>query len=120
LLRIVQIVSFRYAGATESGKDLFMTSTLAALLFSVASALPPLAQPTSELAMPSKGRVVVECLIAPEGALTDCLVVEETPVGHGLGARALEASAKLKMDSQFVGDTPTSGARVRIPFSFKL
>ena len=64
--------------------------------------------------------MVVECLVAPEGALTDCLVVEETPVGHGLGARALEASAKLKMDAKSVGDTSVSGARVRIPFSFKL
>jgi TonB family protein len=120
LLWIVQIVSFRHAGATESGKDLNMTSTLAALLFTVATALPPLPQAPSELAAPPKGRVVVECLVAPEGALTDCLVIEETPVGHGLGARALEASAKLKMDSQFVGDTPVSGARVRIPFDFKL
>lgn len=97
-----------------------MTSTLAALLFTAATALPPFAQTPSGLAMPAEGRVVVECLVAPEGALTDCLVVEETPVGHGLGARALEASAKLKMEDKNVGDTAVSGARVRIPFSFKL
>ena len=98
-----------------------MTSTLAAILFTAATPLPPLVQAPSELAVvPPQGRVVVECLVAPEGALTDCLVVEETPAGHGLGARALEASAKLKMDSKFVGDMSVSGARVRIPFSFKL
>ena len=97
-----------------------MTSTLAAMLITAVTALSPLAQTPSGLATPTEGRVVVECLVAPEGALTDCLVVEETPVGHGLGARALEASAKLKMDAKSVGDTSVSGARVRIPFSFKL
>jgi TonB family protein len=97
-----------------------MTSTLAVILFTAAATLPPLAKAPTEIAVPSEGRVVVECLVAPEGALTDCLVLEETPVGHGLGARALEASAKLKMDSKFVGDTSVNGARVRIPFSFKL
>jgi TonB family protein len=97
-----------------------MTSTLAAILFTAAAALPPLDQAPAGLTIPTEGRVVVECLVAPEGALTDCLVVEETPIGHGLGARALEASAKLKMDAKSVGDTSVSGARVRIPFSFKL
>jgi TonB family protein len=97
-----------------------MTSTLAALLFTTVTALPSLAQAPSDLAVPPKGRVVVECLVASEGALSDCLVVEETPAGHGLGARALEASAKLKMDAKSVDGVATSGARVRIPFSFKL
>jgi TonB family protein len=120
LLRILRTVSFRRTGAIESGEDQIMTSTLAALLFTTVTALPPLAQTPSGLATPTEGRVVVECLVAPEGALTDCLVVEETPVGHGLGERALAASAKLKMDAKSVGDTPVSGARVRIPFSFKL
>ena len=102
------------------GKNLYMTSTLAALLFTATTALSPLAQSPSAFGTPAEGRVVVECLVAPEGALTDCLVVEETPVGHGLGARALEASAKLKMEAKAVGDTSVNGARVRIPFSFKL
>lgn len=99
-----------------------MTSTLAAILFTAATGLSPLPQASAGLALgtPTEGRVVVECLVAPEGALTDCLVVEETPVGHGLGERALEASAKLKMDAKTVGDTSVTGARVRIPFSFKL
>ena len=55
-----------------------------------------------------------------EGKLVLGCRVEETPVGHGLGERALAASAQLKMDAKSVGDTPVSGARVRIPFSFKL
>ena len=56
-----------------------MTSTLAAMLITAVTALSPLAQTSSGLAIPTEGRVVVECLVAPEGALTDCLVVEETP-----------------------------------------
>jgi TonB family protein len=95
-----------------------MTSALAAILFTAIASLQPLTP--APTAVPTEGRVVVECLVAPEGALTDCLVVEETPAGHGLGARALEASSKLKMDAKSVGDTSTSGARVRIPFNFKL
>ena len=101
-----------------------MTSALAAvLMFTAALSAPPIApapDAISALAGPTEGKVVVECLVAPEGSLTDCLVVEETPAGRGLGARALQESAKLKMDAQTVAAMSASGARVRIPFTFKL
>jgi TonB family protein len=82
----------------------------AVLLSASASA----AVPRDASPQPSVGRVVVECLVAPQGALTDCLVVEETPAGRGLGQRALEEAAKLTMDA------PVAGARVRVPFSYRL
>jgi TonB family protein len=81
------------------------------------------AQPAPGLALaqqPTSGRVVLECIVAEQGALTDCLVVEETPPGHGLAQRALEASAKLKMDVPTVGGVAVNGARVRVPFDFQL
>lgn len=71
-------------------------------------------------ATPVEGKVVVECIVAAQGSLSDCVVVEETPVGHGLGQKALEASAKLKMDTPMVDGVPVGGAHVRVPFTFKL
>lgn len=95
-----------------------MTPLLAAVL--TVSALSVAQPPALPLAQPTDGKVVLECVVASAGSLTDCLVVEETPPGHGLGARALEQSAKLKMDVPTVDGVAVSGARVRVPFNFQL
>jgi TonB family protein len=95
-----------------------MSPFLAAVLS--VSALTIAQPPVLPMNQPTDGKVVLECMVADEGSLTDCLVVEETPPGHGLGQRALEASAKLKMDVKNVGGMATTGARVRIPFTFQL
>lgn len=97
-----------------------MMSSLAAVL-SIAAATAAQQTPGLSLAQqPKDGRVVLECVVAQEGALTDCLVLEETPPGRGLAQRALEASAKLKMDVPTVGGVAVNGARVRVPFTFDL
>lgn len=96
-----------------------MISSFVAAFFTVSAltAVQPTVMPVSQ---PTDGRVVLECVVASEGALSDCLVVEETPPGHGLAQRALEASAKLKMDAPVVDGVAVSGARVRIPFTYRL
>jgi TonB family protein len=97
-----------------------MYSFAAILVATSTLVTPPMPNSGSLLAQETEGKVVLECLVAPTGSLNDCLVVEETPVGHGLGQRALTQAAALKMDVKIVGGMPVEGARVRIPFSFKL
>jgi protein TonB len=95
-----------------------MSAVLAAAVILTTAAASPI--PRAASPEPTEGRVVVECLVAPQGALADCLVVEETPAGHGLAERALTQAAKLKMDVPMVDGVPAAGARVRVPFNFKL
>lgn len=95
-----------------------MSPYLAAAL--IVASITTASQPRGLIPQPVDGRVVLECVVAGEGALKDCLVVEETPPGHGLAQRALEASAKLKMDVPVVDGVAVNGARVRIPFTYRL
>jgi TonB family protein len=67
----------------------------------------------------SGGHVTLECVIADRGALTDCRVVDEAPLGRGLAQRALDAASKLRLEAQVVDGVAVSGLRVRIPFDFK-
>ena len=59
------------------------------------------------------GRAVVDCLVEPDGWLTDCRVVEEEPVGYDFGATALAMSPMMKARPE------AAGRRIRAPFNFK-
>jgi hypothetical protein len=55
--------------------------------------------------------VTLECSLQPNGSLRACQVVEETPAGHGLGARALR-EARLTRYSRPTAP-PRPGEKVR-------
>lgn len=84
--------------------------------------------PTSEqlsAAMPrtSEGgtiRVVLDCLIGPDGAATDCTVESEAPAGKGYGAAALSVSPNFKVSVWSLEGLPTVGGRVRIPLRYEI
>ena len=62
-----------------------------------------------------EGRVVLNCAIPPNGPLTDCRVVSETPRGAGFGAAALAGAQRARRDPDIAGG---DGARVTFTVRF--
>ncbi len=76
-------------------------------------------------AMPRTGeggtiRVLLNCLIAPDGSATDCKIESETPADKGYGAAALSVSQFFKVSVWSLEGLPTVGARVRIPLRYEI
>lgn len=69
---------------------------------------------------PGQIRVLLDCLIAPDGSTTDCKVASEEPAGRGYGAAMLTVAPTFKMTVWTQEGLPTVGARVRIPLRFEL
>lgn len=65
-----------------------------------------------------RGHVVVRCLIALDGSLTNCIVTNETPVGWGFGDAALKMAQQFKMGPQTVNGEPTAGGFIDVPITF--
>jgi hypothetical protein len=56
--------------------------------------------------------VVLDCVIADDGRLKPCAVVEEAPTGHGFAAAALSAIAPARMRA------PSANAHVEITIDY--
>lgn len=65
-------------------------------------------------------RVVLDCLIAPDGSATDCKVASETPPGQGYGESTLKVAPFFKMSVWTMEGLPTVGARVKIPIRYEI
>lgn len=63
---------------------------------------------------------VASCLVAADGALTDCKVASETPEGLGFGASAVAAAGIMRMNPWTSEGRPVQGARIRLPINFSL
>lgn len=64
-------------------------------------------------------RVVLNCRVAEEGRLQDCLVAEEDPVGLGFGQAALGLGPMFQARPWTAEGLPTIGGRVRIPIRYQ-
>lgn len=64
------------------------------------------------------GRAVLECTMDGFGRLSQCAIVEETPVGMGFGNAALAVSSHFRMVSTVLDQA--NGGRVRLPLSFRV
>lgn len=73
-----------------------------------------LAPPQALKAGVGGGKGEVDCLVRVDGALSDCKLVGETPVGLGYGEAALRATALIRMHPATRDGTPFE-ARVRLP-----
>lgn len=60
------------------------------------------------------GVAAIRCVLAEQGALTDCKVLSESPTGIGIGEQALKMAAQLKLPA---GEP---GRVVTIPLRFML
>jgi TonB family protein len=61
------------------------------------------------------GRTKMSCRVRADGALTQCVIIEETPTGLGFGDAALAAARYFKMRQRTVGGAPVAGGLVIVP-----
>jgi TonB family protein len=65
------------------------------------------------------GSAKVRCVVATDGSLKDCAVMEETPAGAAFGAAALEVAANAKMKPATKAGQPVESTVV-VPVSFDI
>jgi len=66
------------------------------------------------------GRGTADCLVAPDGKLSDCKVGRESPAGMGFGASAVAIAGLMQMNPWSTDGRPVAGARIRLPIDFNL
>lgn len=76
--------------------------------------------PSAARAAGMSGRATIECSVLPDGRLSDCVVVSETPEGYGFGEATVRAATKLRMRPRTVDGKPVAVARVRIPLTWAI
>ena len=66
----------------------------------------------------ASGRVVVECTAAVDANVKDCRLMEESPLGAGLGQAALKLTNLFRVSPMLDKDGKPKEAAVRIAFNF--
>ena len=74
--------------------------------------------PNRAVRMGVSGRAVIKCEVTAQGAMRDCVVVDETPVEFGFGSAALKLAPRFRMRPVTRNGEPVSGAVVTIPIRF--
>lgn len=67
-----------------------------------------------------EGVGVADCLVAPDGRMTDCRVAREAPADLGFGQAAVLAVSLMQMDPWTPEGRPVAGARAKVPVKFSL
>lgn len=65
------------------------------------------------------GAVTLDCRSNPDGSLSDCNIVSETPAGAGFGQAVLAASRRARLSPRSL-DSAAAGARVRFTQRFEV
>lgn len=66
----------------------------------------------------ARGYVVLSCIVGKDHRVSDCRVIEETPVGMGFGEATLRLSQSFRMKQFDADGKPTSGASIRVPIAW--
>jgi hypothetical protein len=66
------------------------------------------------------GEAVIQCKAAPDGALTDCVMLREAPLGLGFGAATLKSARHFRMRPTLADGKTVDGAIVLIPVKWQL
>lgn len=64
------------------------------------------------------GRVVAECTVAADANVKDCRLIEESPLGAGLGEAALKLTPLFRVSPMLDKDGKLQEAAVRLAFNF--
>jgi TonB family protein len=75
--------------------------------------------PRAATAARISGKVRLQCQVDTDGYLTECVVEDETPAGHGFGNAALEITAYMRMKPATTLGIPV-WATVDVPVNFKV
>jgi hypothetical protein len=67
-----------------------------------------------------KGRVVMDCTVAADGALADCQVASEDPAGYGLGKATLSLAGTFRLSIWTAEGLPMVGGKVRVPIRYDI
>jgi TonB family protein len=67
-----------------------------------------------------EGRVMMQCDVQVDGAMANCVIVEEHPLGYGFGRATLQAQSYFRMHPRTINGLPVGGARVDIPMNWRL
>lgn len=65
-----------------------------------------------------KGTGTANCLVAPDGRLTDCKVAREAPEALGFGPAGVSVASLMRMNPWTDDGRPVDGARIRLPITF--
>jgi TonB family protein len=68
----------------------------------------------------TSGRGVADCLVAPDGGLTDCRPAPATPEGLGFSEAAVQVASVMVMNPWSDGGGPVDGVRIKLPVRFNL
>ena len=66
------------------------------------------------------GRGLVRCVVAANGALTDCTALPGEPEGLGFSEAAVKVASTLRMNPWTADGAPVDGAVIRLPIRFNL
>ena len=66
-----------------------------------------------------RGRVSLDCMVNPNGSMTDCRITSEDPAGAGFGQAALSAARRARVSPREVNGAAV-GARVTFNMTFVL
>ena len=66
------------------------------------------------------GQATISCRSMLSGALKDCFVIDESPMGFGFGDAALKMSASFRMKPATIDGVAIDGEHVTIPINFAL
>jgi hypothetical protein len=67
-----------------------------------------------------EGRSDIQCVISDKHAITQCVVVSETPPNWGFGAAAVNFFTGMKVPEMTKSGEPTAGREYTIYMNFKL
>lgn len=67
-----------------------------------------------------QGRATVVCQVVSDGALANCLVVDEMPAGENFGDAVLHLAALFRIKPLTKDGAPTVGRWIKLPIKFRL